>query len=461
MRLRLAVAVAALVGVATGATTLVVYTAATDRLRGEVDRFLADRSAAIVAWSETTDATIPTGNAPNAAENSPVHYDVEIQVLDDTGALSIPADGATLPIDPADAPLARSGGAPRLRNVVVDGTPYRVRTTPLRPGGAIQVARDVSETERVLSALKYRFAAIGLAVVAAGIVAGWLLARRITRPLRRLTQAAGHVAHSGDLTADIPGTRADETGRLAAAFRAMLTALSHSRDQQQRLIQDAGHELRTPLTSMRTNIEVLERHRDLTAVSRSEILADLRVELDEVAAMVDELVGLADEETADDAPTEVSLRAVADRAAERATRRHGREIEVIGSDVLVIGRAFAIDRALTNLIDNAVKFSTAPAPIEVIVEGPTISVRDHGAGVDTEDLAHIFDRFYRALPARQLPGSGLGLAIVRSVAESHGGRAFATNHPDGGAVIGLALASVDVDRRTHLVGTTRAEATLR
>jgi two-component system sensor histidine kinase MprB len=90
-----------------------------------------------------------------------------------------------------------------------------------------------------------------------------------------------------------------------------------------------------------------------------------------------------------------------------------------------------------NLVENAGKFSPAGAPIELVVDRGAVLVRDRGPGIDPADLAHVFDRFYRSTSARSLPGSGLGLAIVRDVAESHGGRAFAANRPDGGAEVGF------------------------
>jgi two-component system sensor histidine kinase MprB len=98
-----------------------------------------------------------------------------------------------------------------------------------------------------------------------------------------------------------------------------------------------------------------------------------------------------------------------------------------------------LERAISNLIDNAAKFSPEGSPIEVTADATSVSVRDHGIGIDDDDLAHVFDRFYRAPRSRTLPGSGLGLSIVQYVADAHGGEAFARNEPDGGATVGFTV----------------------
>jgi two-component system sensor histidine kinase MprB len=311
-------------------------------------------------------------------------------------------------------------------------------------GGALQLAREISETGRVLGALRWRFAVVGLAVVAAGVVAGWLIARRTTKPLEELTTTAEHVAGTGELNPDDLSTtagtaRGDETGRLARAFTTMLTALARSREQQQQLVQDASHELRTPLTSLRTNIEVLGRHRDLPEDQRRALMADLRSELGELTALVDELVLVASDQRDDEPPRPLALDDLVRLVAGRASRRHGREFRVDGRGGVVLAPPGAMERVVTNLADNAAKFGAPGTGVEIVLEGGRVTVHDHGPGIEPADRAKIFDRFYRARSARPLPGSGLGLAIVRQVVEANGGSVFADNHPDGGARVGFEL----------------------
>ena len=117
-------------------------------------------------------------------------------------------------------------------------------------------------------------------------------------------------------------------------------------------------------------------------------------------------------------------------------------VEPVGQTGLAADEARALAGALSNLVDNALKFSDSPAPVEVSIRAWRIEVRDHGPGISPEDLPRIFDRFYRSAAARSKTGSGLGLAIVSPVAQTQGGRAFAANHPNGGAVIGFELAPV-------------------
>jgi two-component system sensor histidine kinase MprB len=194
--------------------------------------------------------------------------------------------------------------------------------------------------------------------------------------------------------------------------------------------------LRTPLTSLRTNIEVLARVSDMPATDRAELLADARQELEELSALVAELVDLAA-----DAPPEpsvaVRLDEVVGEAVERFHRRSGREVVLAAEETPLEGKPGRLARAVANLLDNAGKFSPPETPVEVTLRGGRLEVRDHGPGFAAADLPRVFERFFRAVGARSTPGSGLGLAIVQQVAEEHGGRAFAANAEGGGAVVGF------------------------
>jgi two-component system sensor histidine kinase MprB len=230
----------------------------------------------------------------------------------------------------------------------------------------------------------------------------------------------------------------------------MLVRLEQSRDDQQRLVQDAGHELRTPLTSLRTNVSLLRRFDEMPPETRERVIADLDGETKELTTLVNEVVLLATATPTGASPEPVELAVIADSVAARAFRRTGRQIRVRADDSVVLGQPAAVERAMWNLVENACKFSADGSDVDLAVDRGTVLVRDRGPGIDPADLPHVFDRFYRATAARSLPGSGLGLAIVRDVAEGHGGQVLAANRPDGGAELGfrlpLAQAPADPDR---------------
>jgi two-component system sensor histidine kinase MprB len=319
------------------------------------------------------------------------------------------------------------------------GEPFRVVAVSSSTGGEIRFGRSLAETNRVLASVRLQSILVGLVIIALAALAGALIARRTTRPVTRLSSAAETIAATGRLDIEVPTGGRDEIGRLARAFASMLAALTRSRDQQQRLVQDAGHELRTPLTSLRANIGTLRRHPDLAGAPRDQVLGDLDSELRELSALVDELVALAVDRYDDEPEQTLALDQLAERVADRARRRSGRDIVVDARQARVVARPQALQRAVGNLLDNAVKFSPDAKAIEVTVRPGSLEVRDHGPGIAAEDLPYVFDRFYRAVGARSLPGSGLGLAIVRQIVEDAGGTVEVANHPDGGAVFTLRL----------------------
>jgi two-component system sensor histidine kinase MprB len=293
--------------------------------------------------------------------------------------------------------------------------------------------------ENVLSDLSKRILLVGGIAVGVAAIAGWLFARGLTKSLRKLTFAAAEVSTTGRLDINVSADGRDEVGRLGMAFSSMLGALSRSREEQQRLVQDAGHELRTPLTSLRTNVDVLRRHTDLPAEMRARVLDDLDSEVAELSSLVEEVVAVGSGRTSDEPIRAMPLAEAVEAAAERVGRRSGRTIEVRTDASVVEAQRLLLERAITNLLDNAAKFDRTQAPIELSALGGRIAVRDHGPGIAADDLPHVFDRFFRAVAARSQPGSGLGLSIVTEVAAAHGGSTFAENSPDGGAIVGFIL----------------------
>jgi two-component system, OmpR family, sensor histidine kinase MprB len=261
----------------------------------------------------------------------------------------------------------------------------------------------------------------------------------VTRRLTTLTTTAEEVAQTGRLDIEVPVQGSDEAGRLGIAFNEMLTALARSKEDQQRLVQDAGHELRTPLTSLRTNMSVLRRHA-LEPDTRSQVLDDLESETRELTDLVNELVELATDRSRDEPTEDVSLAELAERVALRAQRRTNRIVTVAADDTVVVGRRQGLERAISNLVDNALKFDAhGTAPVEIVVRNGEVTVYDRGPGIKPDDLPHLFDRFFRSVDARSEPGSGLGLSIVREVAQRHGGTVFARPREGGGAAIGFTV----------------------
>jgi two-component system sensor histidine kinase MprB len=220
----------------------------------------------------------------------------------------------------------------------------------------------------------------------------------------------------------------------------MLGALEDSTRAQRQLVADASHELRTPLTSLRTNIEVLASDRELPVGDRGKLLSDVVEQLGEMTTLIAELIELARAEQQTVEPEEVRLDLVAADALERSRRNHPEVTFTAALEESVVrGVPTTIERAIANLLDNAAKWSPDGGRVELRVRDGSVSVRDHGPGIDEDDLPYVFDRFYRARSARKLPGSGLGLAIVRQVADAHGGDVIAERAEGGGTRMTLHL----------------------
>ncbi|BCM68646.1 MULTISPECIES: sensor histidine kinase [Streptomyces] len=374
----------------------------------------------------------------------------DVQVLGPQGQI-MDHGSPVLPVTPQDRDMAVARTAGRVvqhKDVRVEADLFRIATVSLGKGrGAVQVAQEFSDTEDLLRALQQRTLILMAAVVVAAGLFGWWLARRITRRLVVLTSAAEDVARTRQLGIQVPVAGLDEVGRLGRAFDRMLGRLAQSEEDQRRLVQDAGHELRTPLTSLRTNISLLRRIDELPPATREELVADLSQEARELTDLVNELVDLAAGQSENEPPQRVDLADLAEDVVGLARRRTGRDVVLrVSGDTTTDGRPGMLQRAISNLVENAAKFDRdGKAPIEVSITGPArpgtvrVEVRDRGPGIAEGDLVRIFDRFYRAADARSQPGSGLGLSIVREVAMAHGGAPFAFRREGGGAVIGFTV----------------------
>jgi two-component system sensor histidine kinase MprB len=344
-----------------------------------------------------------------------------------------------------DPELAVAAGeqSSTIRTIAVEGTRYRVVTVPTaRPGQALVIAQSLDAQEDVLEQLGVVMLLFGLAGVIAAGVAGWTVARNGLRPVRRLTAAVEDNARTEDLN-PLPVEGDDEIARLTTAFNQMLTSLAASRDRQRRLVADAGHELRTPLTSLRTNLDLLAQadgSPDLPADARAELLSDVRAQIEELTTLIGDLVELAREEPMAHVVEPVDLAEVVDRAVARVRRRApGIAFAVKADPWWVVGEGSALERAVTNLLDNAAKWSPPEGVVTVRIAEGVLTVDDEGEGISDADLPHVFDRFYRAEESRSMPGSGLGLSIVRQVVERHSGSVTAGRCPTGGSRLTVTL----------------------
>jgi two-component system sensor histidine kinase MprB len=342
-----------------------------------------------------------------------------------------------LPIERADKALSFGGDRVNESSTVIEGHTFRTMTVLANDGSLIQVAKDTQILIDARNGMRKWFPLFAALAVMVSAVIGWLFAGRVSKPIEDLALAANDIAQTQDLERRIKVSGSDEVARLSTSFNTMLTALNKSMNRQRQLVQDASHELRTPLTSLRANSELLERA-SVSDADRAAILADMRAEIDELTALSTELSALAIDQKAAESPIDTDLAVIADEIATRAARRGGAAVSVhVTDDVMVQARPHQLERAISNLVDNAIKFSGGSSEVEIHVGAKRVEVRDHGPGISDEDKPHVFDRFYRATATRSMPGSGLGLSIVSQFAEDHNASAYVLDNVGGGVIVGI------------------------
>lgn len=371
--------------------------------------------------------------------------DVGIAFLTENGLLKIVDGGPPMEPGSPELQVARGDEDQSLRTIVVDGDRYRVVAVPTQQDGiALIIAQPLEDQDRILATLGWVTVAFGaFGVIAAGL-AGWTVASNGLRPVRRLTHSVEHIARTEDFR-PLPIEGGDEIARLATAFNQMLRALDASRVRQRQLVADASHELRTPLTALRTNIELLTMSvrgagPQLPAESRDELLDDVRAQIEELTNLIGDLTQLARDEPVKVQVEPVDLAEVVDHAVQRVKRRApSLTFEVFTRPWWVIGEAAELERAITNLLDNAAKWSPEGGQVTVRLSDGVLTVDDQGPGIAEGDRTHVFNRFWRSPDSRTMPGSGLGLAIVSQVAERHAGTVEATGNASGGARLVLRM----------------------
>jgi two-component system, OmpR family, sensor histidine kinase MprB len=440
LRSRVTWLVASCVAGAVALVSLGAYLTVKENLYAQIDTALARKASETVR--DTTVAETSSGPFPAAFLRL---SDVQFAVIDVNGQTFPKSD--LPPIGQTELAVARGEKTGGIRTDARSDS--RVLSVRYRDGQALVLAQSLRPTKEQLADLSLVLLLIGGGGVLVAAVAGTAVARTGLRPVQRLTRATERVAQTGDLR-PIQVEGDDELARLSHSFNMMLAAVADAQDRQRQLVADAGHELRTPLTSLRTNLELLlaaekPNAPNLSEKDREEIHADLRGQLHELTQLIGDLVELAREDGPGQTRERVDMVEVVEQALDRARRRAGDvHFEVDLRPWFLLGDPGALERAVLNLLDNAVKFSPPGGTVRVDLRPAAhgyafLQVADAGPGIKDADLPYVFNRFYRSDEARTLPGSGLGLAIVKSAVERHGGAVYAGRSADGGALMAMRL----------------------
>jgi two-component system sensor histidine kinase MprB len=425
LRTRVTLAAGFAVLLAVAAVSIVVYVVVRDNLHDQIDESLSHSPVQQQDFVHDPSAV---------SQHLPLVQDVFMQVVDREGDIVTTFDDRPLPVTADVLAVARGEREEVFFDADLDGTSVRVYVTSAGEGTALEIGRSLAEVEQALRRLVLALIVISVTAVGVAAVIGRLVAAAAAAPVHRVAEAAEAVARTGELSHHLAVPGGDDLGRLAASFNTMLDALSDSLAQQRQLVADASHELRTPLATVRTNVEVLARVDELPPGDRAMLIRDTVAQIGELTRLVGDLVELARGDGQDEPFTIVDLDELTRRAVEVVGRNHPSiSFGIVGVPSLIRGAPGRVSRAVSNLVDNAAKWSPPGAEVEISVRDGTVVVRDHGPGVDPADVPHVFDRFYRSAAARAMPGSGLGLAIVKQVADSHGGTVTATAAPGGGA----------------------------
>ncbi len=446
-RIRVAILAAAAVAAAALGAAAIMYVVVQDQLNSQLNQTLV----AAAEQSREADGGGGPGRGGTHMPPFPGAKGSPLSGRPDIGAQLIEASGRIGRVDnqpvselvtPETLAVANGTRPAYFFDSYVEGSHVRSYVAPFTRGSALQLWRPLDEIDRVLDETRLRLAVVALGAVVLAALLGIIVSQGTLMPVRRLTEVVEEVGRTRDLSRRVAGESPDELGRLAASFNGMLGALEISLRQQRQLVADASHELRTPLTSLRTNLELLARGQPTDPSERQQVLVELVSQMERLSTLVADLIDLARDEEATLPIEDVRLDdVVADAITDVRGRYPHVRFDAILEETTVRGIRPRILRAVTNLLDNAGKWSPTGGVVEVSVNGAEVSVRDHGPGVAPEDAPRVFDRFWRAPNARSLPGSGLGLSIVKDVAESHGGSVTLEQPNGGGARFRLRLAT--------------------
>jgi two-component system, OmpR family, sensor histidine kinase MprB len=451
LRTRLTLAGGGAVFVALAIASLVMYVEVRSKLHDQIDFSLTQSAENVAAkWHSNARFTFDKDGS-GFFQVIPSLAAVTNAGLSATGApLRTTAAGTNAPSSTTLAPKAAeeqilsqdksvaSGlSRPYFRNVRFAGVAMRLYTMrlPSANNGVVRTLRPLTEANATIARVRWLLLALTLGGALAAGLLGRLAANAVLRPVRALAGAVREVSATRDLNQRIPVNGRDELASLADDFNTMLATLDESQQAQQQLIADASHELRTPLTAHRANIELLARP-DLPVERRRRVLGAAVRSIEELSALVGDLIQAARDGRSVDAREPLALDGLVAAAAERAQHRApGLLFESRLEPYSFVGSRARLERAVDNVLDNAIKWSPPGGIVNVRLVDGMLKVRDYGPGIDEADLPHVFDRFYRAAAARALPGSGLGLAIVKQTVDDHGGSVTIANADGGGAIL--------------------------
>jgi two-component system, OmpR family, sensor histidine kinase MprB len=439
LRTRFAIIAGVLVFILATVMSVGAYRIASSQLENQVQTSLEQRITRILNIMDRPNFSWRDSFGPGPVNQAIMQTEVDAitQVVLPNGQILGRREYPQLPIESADKALSFDGDRVNESSTIIEGHTFRTMTVLANDGSLIQVAKDTQILIDARNGMRTWFPLFAAFAVMVSAAMGWLFAGRVSKPIENLALTADDIAQTQDLERRIKVSGTDEVARLSTSFNTMLTALSKSMNRQRQLVQDASHELRTPLTSLRANSELLERA-SISDADRAAILADMRAEIDELTALSTELSALAIDQKAAESPIDTDLAVIADEIATRAARRGGTAVSVhVTDDVVVQARPHQLERAISNMVDNAIKFSGGTTEVEIHVGAKRVEVRDHGPGITDEDKPHVFDRFYRATATRSMPGSGLGLSIVSQFAEDHNASAYVLDNVGGGAIVGI------------------------
>ena len=439
LRTRFVLVSASLMFVLATGMSIGAYRIASNQLQGQVESSLDQRASRIlqIMGRQGFDWNDAFGQGPVNQAIMQTEVDAITQIVLPNGQVLGRREYPRLPINKRDRSLSVDGRRSNRSSTIIDRHEFKTLTVLANDGSLIQVAKDTQIILNAQRGMRTWFPIFAAIAVVISALFGWLFARRISRPIEDLAITAESIAATQDLDRTIIVSGSDEVAQLATSFNTMLEALRGSVARQRQLVQDASHELRTPLTSLRANTELLERGQ-LSDADRTSILADMRAEVDELTDLSAELSALAIDNRTTEELVSIDLSDVAQEVAIRASRRSGAPVTVHTTPgTTVVVRPNQFERALSNLVDNAIKFTNDSSEIEIHVGSFRVEVRDKGLGITDADKPLVFDRFYRATATRSMPGSGLGLSIVSQFATDHNASAYVLDNAGGGAIVGL------------------------
>jgi two-component system sensor histidine kinase MprB len=441
---RVALIIAVCVASVVGVVTLVAYVYVRAEVNGGLDRSLR----ASLSELQRENVGGESGEDGSALlprlllKTRPGRAAYFVQLVKADGRVSLPAGAVgSLAIPSSVRRLAQVGGPQLLYNTEVQEAPVRVLAAPYGAGDAVLIAAPVLEVEHTLARLQLAAVLTGLGGAGMGAALGLLVTGATISPLRKLTDAAEQVARTRDLSTRLAVHGNDEVSRLTATFNNMLQALRDADAAQRRLVADASHELRTPLASLRVNVELLAgKGGRLPAAERRAVVEDIMAQARDLGVLMTGILDLARGQEQTQIREAVSVEEVVERALTTA-RRDWPDVNFASAlePWTVAGDAERLERAVTNVLGNAAKYAGQEGPIQVALRAGVLTVTDCGAGIAVGDRERVFERFYRAPNARDVPGSGLGLAIVRQAMTELGGTVRATTAEGGGAVLTLDL----------------------